>query len=259
MLRRHAGVRPAATEPAHFGISGSDVWARPPCRRIDPEQGGSREWSAPPAAVKGYSRRPGGLAGAVGDGRLRRPSSWRAPRTSSLEPARPRRQRGRRDPRRARMGRQGGRAGDEVDRRRPRGSGTRRSGRSSPRTSRRRRRRATSSCSRRRRPWTKTFTPGFVQDAADDAWKAAKLERVTLHQLRHGYRSFLDAAGISEARADRYLGHASTSVGRLYTHAIDGQLDEDAKRLEDTSSVRRPEGRRDRYGTPIGTRKRSTA
>jgi len=79
----------------------------------------------------------------------------------------------------------------------------------------------------------KPFTPGYVQDRADEAWTAAKLARVTLHECRHGYRSFLDAAGISEARADRYLGHASTSVGRRYTHAIDGQLAEDAKRLEE--------------------------
>ena len=49
---------------------------------------------------------------------------------------------------------------------------------------------------------------------ADDAWASAKLRRVTLHECRHGNRSFLDAAGISEARADRDLERASTSVGR---------------------------------------------
>jgi integrase len=80
---------------------------------------------------------------------------------------------------------------------------------------------------------SKPFTPGYVQDRADEAWTATELERVTLHECRHGYRSFLDAAGISEARADRYLGHASSSIGRRYTHSIEGQLTEDAKRLDE--------------------------
>jgi hypothetical protein len=56
---------------------------------------------------------------------------------------------------------------------------------------------------------------------------------VTLHQCRHGFDSFLDAAGISEARADRYMGHAQNSVGDRYRHRLRGQLAEDAARLED--------------------------
>jgi len=38
--------------------------------------------------------------------------------------------------------------------------------------------------------------------------------------------------GTSEARADRYLGHADGRVGRRYTHALRGQLAEDASRRE---------------------------
>jgi integrase len=77
------------------------------------------------------------------------------------------------------------------------------------------------------------FTPWTVAKHADDAWTAAQLERVTLHQCRHGFDSFLDAAGISEARADRYMGHAQNSVGDRYRHRLRGQLAEDAERLEE--------------------------
>jgi len=41
------------------------------------------------------------------------------------------------------------------------------------------------------------------------------------------------AAGISEARADRYLGHAGTTVSDRYRHRLRGQLDSDAARLDD--------------------------
>jgi hypothetical protein len=45
--------------------------------------------------------------------------------------------------------------------------------------------------------------------------------------------SFLDAAGISEARADRYMGHAQNTIGDRYRHRLRGQLAEDARRLEE--------------------------
>jgi hypothetical protein len=56
---------------------------------------------------------------------------------------------------------------------------------------------------------------------------------VTLHQCRHGFDSFLEAAGISEARADRYMGHAQNSVSDRYRHRLRGQLLEDARRLDE--------------------------
>jgi len=77
------------------------------------------------------------------------------------------------------------------------------------------------------------FSPSYVRATADKAWKAAGLERVTLHECRHGYASFLDAAGISEARADRYLGHAGTTVSDRYRHRLRGQLEQDAALLDD--------------------------
>jgi integrase len=42
------------------------------------------------------------------------------------------------------------------------------------------------------------FVPWTIAKHADDAWDAAELPRVTLHRCRHGFDSFLDAAGTSE-------------------------------------------------------------
>jgi integrase len=79
---------------------------------------------------------------------------------------------------------------------------------------------------------TAPFSTSFVRATADKAWREAGIERVTLHECRHGYACFLDAAGISEARADRYLGHAGTTVSDRYRHRLRGQLETDADRLD---------------------------
>ncbi|HEY6150824.1 MAG TPA: hypothetical protein VIW19_09920 [Gaiellaceae bacterium] len=47
------------------------------------------------------------------------------------------------------------------------------------------------------------------------------------------YSTYLDAAGISETRADRYMGHANASVANRYRHQLEGQLIEDAARLDE--------------------------
>jgi integrase len=80
---------------------------------------------------------------------------------------------------------------------------------------------------------TEPFVPWTIGQHADTAWTAAELERVTLHQCRHGFDSFLDAAGVSEARADRYMGHAQNTVGDRYRHRLRGQLADDANRLDE--------------------------
>ncbi|HEY8776580.1 MAG TPA: tyrosine-type recombinase/integrase [Gaiellaceae bacterium] len=83
------------------------------------------------------------------------------------------------------------------------------------------------------RTWREPFTPHHIADTADEAWKTAKLERVTLQEARHSYRTWLDHAGISETRADRYTGHAVGGVRGRYTHLLEAQLAEDAKRLDE--------------------------
>jgi hypothetical protein len=58
------------------------------------------------------------------------------------------------------------------------------------------------------------FTPSFIRKRASEAWAVAAVGRssvprplgfdpMMLHELRHSYSTFLDAAGISETRADR--------------------------------------------------------
>ena len=45
-------------------------------------------------------------------------------------------------------------------------------------------------------------------------------------------KSFLDAAGVPETRADRYLAHGRHSIGDRYRHSLKGQLAEDAAKLD---------------------------
>jgi integrase len=69
---------------------------------------------------------------------------------------------------------------------------------------------------------------------ADKAWTDAGLERKTMHQFRHSFRSFLDAIpAISETRADRYARHSDTSMRGRYAHSLDGQLVTDAAALDE--------------------------
>jgi integrase len=72
---------------------------------------------------------------------------------------------------------------------------------------------------------TEPFTPSHVRRQAGAPFG--------LHELRHSYSSYLDAAGISETRADRYMGHSNPSVQARYRHQLEGQLTEDAKRLDE--------------------------
>jgi integrase len=67
---------------------------------------------------------------------------------------------------------------------------------------------------------------------ARKAWDEAEAERLGLHEARHSYASFLDAAGITGVRADRYMGHASHGIHARYRHSLAGQLAEDAARLD---------------------------
>ena len=89
------------------------------------------------------------------------------------------------------------------------------------------------------------FTPSDIRKRAAKAWASAavgaflrgeslrpELVPIKLHECRHSYSSLLDAAGISEARADRYMGHSNTSVASRYRHQLDGQLAEDAATIE---------------------------
>jgi len=81
---------------------------------------------------------------------------------------------------------------------------------------------------------TKPFDYDSLTQRAYRAWEAAGLERITLHESRHTYRSYLDSIpAISETRADRYMGHSNKSMRSRYTHSLDGQLAKDAAALDE--------------------------
>jgi integrase len=75
---------------------------------------------------------------------------------------------------------------------------------------------------------------GKTTRRAFKAWEAAGLGRLTPHNARHSFRSYLDAIqAISDTRADAYMGHADDSLRRRYTHTLDGQLALDAAALDE--------------------------
>jgi integrase len=93
------------------------------------------------------------------------------------------------------------------------------------------------------------FEPRAVSRKAERAWAAvdkaraaaaeeageeppAPLERFTLHEARHSFSTWLDHAGVSPDRADRYMGHSSGSVASRYRHLLPAQMAEDARRVD---------------------------
>jgi hypothetical protein len=87
------------------------------------------------------------------------------------------------------------------------------------------------------------FTPTHVRKRALTAWAATAvggflrgegvdLVPIGLHELRHSFSSWLIAAGVPETRCDWWMGHANHSVASRYRHQLEGQLAEDAARLD---------------------------
>ena len=62
---------------------------------------------------------------------------------------------------------------------------------------------------------TRSVHSGKWQARADDVWDGGELERITLHEARHTYASFLMAAGYNLKQIQEYLGHADlVTTGR---------------------------------------------
>jgi integrase len=66
-----------------------------------------------------------------------------------------------------------------------------------------------------------------VRDRAERNWK----DDYRFHEARHSFSTFLDAAGISNTRADRYMGHSDNSTPGRYRHQLELELVDDAKAL----------------------------
>jgi integrase len=69
-----------------------------------------------------------------------------------------------------------------------------------------------------------------AEEAGEEEW--SKLERFTLHEARHSFSTWMDHAGISPDRADRYMGHSSGGVASRYRHLLEAQRDDDRSRLD---------------------------
>ena len=68
---------------------------------------------------------------------------------------------------------------------------------------------------------------------ADDAWSAAGLERITLHNARHTYASLMIAAGVNAKALSTYMGHANISITLdRYGHLMPGNEAEAATLLD---------------------------
>lgn len=76
------------------------------------------------------------------------------------------------------------------------------------------------------------FRPHSVQRRADEAWAAAGLDRLTLHDCRHSYVSLMSAAGCSLEEIGDFVGHSSSYMVDRYRHLLDGQRDKAADRLD---------------------------
>jgi integrase len=87
------------------------------------------------------------------------------------------------------------------------------------------------------------FEPRAVARKAARAWAAANAKRAeaelsplalfTFHEARHSFSTWLDHAGVSPDRADRYMGHSTdATVPGRYRHLLPGQMAEDARTLD---------------------------
>jgi integrase-like protein len=70
---------------------------------------------------------------------------------------------------------------------------------------------------------TLPFEPKRVTERADEAWKAAGLDRITLRKCRHTAASMMIAAGIPAKDIAEAMGHADiTTTSDTYGHLMSG-------------------------------------
>lgn len=70
---------------------------------------------------------------------------------------------------------------------------------------------------------TGPFEPGKLTARADKAWRAAKLDRITLHECRHTFASLMIAAGVNAKALSTYMGHANIAITLdRYGHLMPG-------------------------------------
>jgi integrase len=77
------------------------------------------------------------------------------------------------------------------------------------------------------------FAPKTVTKLADAAWAAAGLNRITLHECRRTFASYMIAASVNAKALSTYMGHASVTITYdRYGHLMPGAEDEAASLLD---------------------------
>ncbi len=77
------------------------------------------------------------------------------------------------------------------------------------------------------------FASTTLTGRADRAWKAADLDRITLHEARHTYASLMIAAGVNAKALCEFMGHSSIQVTLdRYGHLFPGAEQEAASLLD---------------------------
>ncbi len=77
------------------------------------------------------------------------------------------------------------------------------------------------------------FDPAKLTARADKAWKAAGLDRITLHECRHSFASLMIAAGVNAKALQTFMGHANISITLdRYGHLMPGSEAEAAGMLD---------------------------
>jgi integrase len=77
------------------------------------------------------------------------------------------------------------------------------------------------------------FRPDRLQERADQAWEAAGLERLTLHDARHTFASLMIAARVNAKALSAYMGHSSIAITfDRYGHLMPGNAAEAAGLLD---------------------------
>ena len=80
---------------------------------------------------------------------------------------------------------------------------------------------------------SRPFGPRGLSERADEAWEAAKLNRITLHECRHTFASLMIAAGVNAKALCDYMGHSSIKVTYdKYGHLMPGNEGEAADLLD---------------------------
>jgi integrase len=74
---------------------------------------------------------------------------------------------------------------------------------------------------------------GKLADRATEAWSSAGMQRITLHECRHTYASFLMAAGYTLKELMEFMGHSDLQMVQRYTKLLPQPKENDpAERLD---------------------------